>query len=113
MKIYVSGSVDEKDIIIKIASYYSENYKCIITRPWWTIRPNNETDRSMFAIKDEIAIKECDIFILYNSGNKTSGKFIELGIAIALNKKIFVYGKPLTSVFRCKTYYIGDINELK
>lgn len=70
----------------------------IITREWW--KHTNMEFKEKYARRDMKAIIRCDLFIFYNSKTKTSGKYVELGMAIALNKPVHIYGKPLTTIFR-------------
>lgn len=65
-------------------------------------------DKNQYAQMDLVAIRECDCFLMYNGNRKSSGKFIELGMAIAFNKPIYVLGNQLTSIFKFFTQYIGD-----
>ena len=55
------------------------------------------------------AIKEADVFLLILDGG--NGSHTEFGMAIALEKKIYVYheGNPLQTTF----YHLPEINLLK
>jgi len=64
----------------------------------------------LYIEEDIKAIRKCDLFIMYNTNKKTSGKFIELGMAIILNKPILIYGKDITSMFKSRTQYCGEFN---
>jgi len=94
--VYISGSLEDEKEIINIANFLKSK-GFIITREWWNHKDKNL--KSHYAAEDLIAINKCDLFIIYDSDTKTSGKYIELGIAIGLNKTIINLGKKLTSVF--------------
>lgn len=106
MKVYVSSAMEDEEEAIKIAEYY-ENSGHTITRKWWLFKSNDPEEKKAFANMDKKAIRECDLFILYNSDYFTSGKYIELGMAIILEKLVFIYGKKLTTIFRHDCHYKG------
>ena len=99
-KIYLASSVEDKSIVKKIDEQIKE-YNIEVIFKWWEFYPNSELDKENHINHSIKAIKECDLFVLYNSFNskKTSGKYIELGIAIALNKPILCIGH-ITSIFK-------------
>lgn len=109
MKAYISGSLEDEKEVIKLANML-KYIGFEITREWWNHK--NMNLKSLYACEDLIAIQKCDLFIIYNSDIKTSGKFIELGIAIGLNKPIISMGKELTSPFKIFAPYLTDEKEL-
>jgi len=104
LKIYISGALKDEKECIKIANKY-ENDGHIITRKWWEFKSNDPDVKKAYANMCKKAIKECDLFILYNSDSITSGRYTELGMAIILEKMIYVYGNPLTTIFRHDCYH--------
>lgn len=62
--------------------------------------------------EDIKAIKECELFVLYNGERKSGGKYIELGIAIAFNKPVVIYGNNITSIYKSRTHHNKLISDL-
>ena len=106
IKIYVSASFNDKEKIIRFKKYIDNAHdgKYEITCRWWD---HTGDDSITYALEDLIGVRECDIFILYNGSEKTSGKIFEFGMAVALGKTIKIYGNPLTTVFRHFGEYCG------
>ena len=99
---YICGSVDDIEPIKKLANFFALiGFKA--TRDWWNYINKDEDSKNFYACEDLIAIKKCDLFVIYEGNIKTSGKYIELGIAIALGKPIINLNKRLTSVFKVFT----------
>ena len=105
---YICGSVEDVESIKKLASFFEFN-GFEITRDWWNHIDRDEDSKNFYACEDLIAIKKCDLFVIYEGNIKTSGKYIELGIAIALGKPIFNLNKRLTSVFKVFTKNLTNI----
>ena len=83
MKVYISGSLEDEKEVIKIANFLKANGHTI-TREWWNHK--NKDLKNEYAYQDLIAIINCDLFVIFDSETKTSGKYIEVGIAIGLKK---------------------------
>lgn len=107
MKVYICASLEDEKEAIEIANFLKARGHTI-TREWWNYKNKNLKDE--YAFQDLIAIKECDFFVIFDSETKTSGKYIELGIAIGLGKPIINLGKKLTSVFKIFTSYSSSKN---
>lgn len=97
MRIYISASMEDEERVIQIANYLKAMGHTI-TREWWNFKDSNL--KHEYAYHDLTAIQDCDFFIFYNSEIKTTGKYVEFGIALGLNKPIISLGKELTTVFR-------------
>jgi len=95
-KLYIASSWEDrrqaKSIMLLLESL---NY--IITEDW-TIHEKARTYDN--CLNDVRGIKNCDFFVLLNSGKKTPGKHVELGLAYGFDKKIMTVGKELNSVFK-------------
>lgn len=103
MKVYVSGAEEDEEECIKIADKF-EREGHIITRKWWNYKSDDTEVLKAYVNMDKKAIKECDLFVLYNGNYFTSGRYIELGMALILDKMVYVYGKHLTTMFRYGCY---------
>lgn len=107
IRIYISASWDDRDKVMEFKNNIDDSHKgrYELTCRWWD---HTGDDSITYALEDVIGVSKCDIFIFYNGEKKTSGKFIEFGMALAFRKTIKVYGKPLTTVFRKLTEYCGE-----
>lgn len=97
-KLFVAGSIEDvKEIrqFIKIL----ENRGYIITEDWTKHMLSTKGNRD--AENNLIGIHNCDTFIMYLSGTKSSGKMFELGYAEALKRPILLFGPQIycTSVY--------------
>jgi hypothetical protein len=115
IKVYLSASIEDKDSILKfiqnIEKAHKDKYE--ITCRWWDRIGN---DKITYALECMNGVKEADLFLMYNGNKKTTGKSIELGMAIILGKIIRVYGNPLTTIFNSLIKYCGkelpkDLND--
>lgn len=98
IKIYVAGSLDDKHIVESLSNALEATGRYVVTNHWWT-----DTTRADFEKKSRDAfnaLQESEFFVLLNSFNRSSGKFIELGIAFQRKLPVLVVGLSLTSVFR-------------
>jgi len=99
LKIFIAGSISDIKPIKELSEIY-EMASDVITRKWW-----DELDKpKKISMRENIeAIEECELFVFYNGNEKTSGKYVELGVAIALNKNITFFGEKLTTIYsNCK-----------
>lgn len=104
MKIYISGSFASRDKLRKVASYLEKNgHTC--TSSWLTepiIKTEDEhTDWEMRvrANDDLLDVERSDAMMLFTGEpSTTGGLFVELGIAMAHRKRVFLCG-PKTNVF--------------
>jgi nucleoside 2-deoxyribosyltransferase len=104
MNVFVAASWCDREIARQIAEELRKN-GIEVTTTWWT---HESETRSQDWCNDDIKnMKKADMLIIYNSGAKTGGKHVELGMAIMKNIPIIVYGIPLTTVYRHQTYFIN------
>jgi hypothetical protein len=107
MKVYLSASWDDRDIVIefkdRLYSLYGD--RIVVTCSWWE---HVGRDTIIYAFEDRNGVDACDLFILYNTKKKTGGKLIEYGMACGLRKIVWVYGIPLTTIFRHLSQYRGE-----
>ena len=104
---FIAGSIEDKDKLIKLVEHF-EIMGCVITRKWWKFTTDKEHNYPIYVEEDIKAIKECDLFVLFNTDKKTGGKYIEIGIAIAFNKPILIYGDNITSIYRSRVHCIRE-----
>lgn len=94
-KIYVAGNWEQREKIRKWMDDLESDGDAI-TEDWTRHEKQNKTRE--YAEADKKGIENCDWFI-YDAEGMSSGKNIELGIALTLKKTIFIIGK-LDTVFR-------------
>lgn len=95
MKFYIASRFDKKKEIKNVMQFL-QNRGHTVTTDWTKhkpIKPYSEHQEIAkdYAIEDMEGVKNCDIFILL-SDEAGTGIYIELGVALALGKKIFVVG---------------------
>jgi hypothetical protein len=96
LRVYLASSWEYKDIVKGLMKYLEEK-GCTITEDWTTHEdPKREEE---WAKRDYQGVEICDVFIIYEPKKRTSGKYIELGMALAWGKPIYVVGE-ITTVFR-------------
>lgn len=97
-KVYVAGSLHDVDEIKQFMQIL-ESKGYIITEDW--TQHKLITHRQQDAINDLKGIDNCDVFIMYLTNTKSSGKMFEFGYAEALKKPILIFGNQLhaTSIY--------------
>ncbi len=96
MKIYFTSRYKNKEKILSLTDILEKNKHKVVSS--WINEPllkpysQNEKQCGLMAKKIEAEIIKSDIFILISDRAGTD-MFVELGIAIACNKKIFIVGK--------------------
>lgn len=92
-KVYVAAPWTHKDTAAEVAALF-EQAGFAITRDWW--KYDNETDPDLAlaqcAYDDVVGVVEADIVIVLNL-EKSEGKSVETGIALACMKSIIVVGE--------------------
>ena len=97
-KIYVAGSIYDIDEIKQFMQILkSKGY--IITEDWTSHKLLTHGKQN--AENNLKGIDNCDVFIMYLSNTKSSGKMFEFGYAEALKKPILIFGNQLhtTSIY--------------
>ncbi len=91
MKIFIAGSINNISSIKKLMKII-EAAGHIIVHDW--TGQFDEKRKQEFCLKDIEGIRECDVFIACMEHCKISckGTLIEIGIALALDKKIIIIG---------------------
>ena len=88
MKVYVAGTWDfskpAKRLIDRLVSlgHFAHD---------WTDH-RSLTNTLEYAMSDEKAVRECDMFVITSPETISRGKFTEFGMALALHKPIVVLG---------------------
>jgi nucleoside 2-deoxyribosyltransferase len=103
---YVAASWEDRDIARQMAREIMLKFKWENTSVWWLHEDRDK--KLMYAIEDVENIRRSDVIFLYNGDKCTAGKFFEIGMAVALKKPVFVYGKELTTVFGDLVKYKGE-----
>jgi ATP adenylyltransferase/5',5'''-P-1,P-4-tetraphosphate phosphorylase II len=103
MNIFVAASWSDRWVAKQIAQSL-QKHGIEITSKWWT---HEDSTKSEDWCNDDITnMENADILVIYNSGKKTGGKHVELGMAIMRDIPILVFGQPLTTVYRHRTKFI-------
>ena len=96
MKFYFASRIKNKEKILKISEVLKKNKHSVVSS--WLQTPSlkpyekNKKSCKLMAKKIEHEIKKSDVFVLISDRAGTD-MFVELGIAISLNKKIYIIGK--------------------
>jgi len=131
LKIYIAGNSKTFETAKRLANIL-EREGCIITRKWWeypfSISVKISSDRKWYlhpivsgnCNSDFKAIEEADIVIAVCNpqiGSKRTrthfrGANVEIGYALALNKYVFILGKPERCTLYAKCTIVKDLNDL-
>lgn len=109
LKIYVAGKWKEREKVRSIMDMF-ESRGHIITCDWTKhIAPEKidkdhdwaQNGHKTYAEEDLEGVKNCDILVAYMPDPDVfyKGAWIEIGIALGLNKKVIIIGKDITTVF--------------
>jgi len=108
MKVYIAASLEDNETVQYYASLLESNLNAEITFKWWECEPHPDSleEKMQQICAEEMGIINCDVFIFYNGETKTSGKYVEYGMAEILLKPIIIIGKEPTMLFkhRAKTF---------
>lgn len=109
MKIYLSGPwVERADMEEYAARLVGEGH--LITHPWWDVEAGlNEAELDAPFLRgcaeaDVRGVLNANVVLVINS-QKSEGKAVEQGIAIANKKPILVVGKDNTHIFQHLPFY--------
>jgi nucleoside 2-deoxyribosyltransferase len=96
MKIYVAGKFQEKERVNKIQDYLV-NIGHLITHDWTKDDSSLQPQFMVFsAMRDLEGVREADVLIaLVDKDLPYKGLYGEIGIAIALNKPVYLLGGDL------------------
>ena len=97
IKFFVAASWEDKEIAKDMAIDISMKFLWENVSTWWTHADRNK--KLKYAMEDLENLKRADVLFVYNGEKKTSGKLIEIGIALGLGKKVFLYGNKLSTVY--------------
>jgi nucleoside 2-deoxyribosyltransferase len=97
-KLYIAGSINDVDEIKQFMQLL-ESKGYIITENW--TQHKLITHGQQDAKNNLKGIDDCDVFIMYLTNTKSSGKMFEFGYAEALMKPILIFGNQLhaTSIY--------------
>ena len=97
-KLYIAGSIHDVDEIKELIEVLKA-YKYTITEDW--TQHKLITHGQQDAKNNLKGIDDCDVFIMYLTNTKSSGKMFEFGYAEARKKPILIYGNQLhaTSIY--------------
>lgn len=98
MKLYIAGKWSEREEIKKIMEMF-ELRGHIITVDW--TNHIHSTKSKEYAIEDIQGVKDCDVLIAYmkTPGIFYKGCWVEIGAALALDKRVIIIGHEVSSVF--------------
>ena len=92
MKIFVAGSINNINAIKELMKSIKENGHNVVHD--WTDQ-FDERRKQEFCLKDIEGLKNCDVLVACMEDCRTScrGTLIEIGVALALDKKVVVIGE--------------------
>jgi len=93
--IYVAGSWDERVRIGEIMRILEANNHHVMVN--WIAHDGPES--TSYAHADRLGVFQCDVFVFCNPWLLSRGKYIELGMAIALRKPIICTGTEPIGIF--------------
>lgn len=93
--IYVAGSWDEREKVHEIMQILKANNHFVMVD--WTLHEGKEC--VSYAHADRLGVFQCDVLVFCNPKLLSRGKYIELGMAIALRKPIICIGKEPVGIF--------------
>ncbi len=98
MKIYVAGKWSESKYVKKVMEMLVARGHTITVD--WTghVHPDKSKE---YAIEDIQGVKDCDVLVacMWTSGVFYKGCWVEIGAALALDKKVVIIGHEVSSVF--------------
>lgn len=106
MKFYIASSLKNKALVQYVSlKLLSEGYTHTYD---WTINQRATTTAQLHRIGtlEKDAIAACDIFILLLPAGK--GSHVELGMALALGKRIYIYATEEIDPATASTFYFVD-----
>lgn len=106
MKFYIASSFANKDRVNYIRlKLLSEGYSLTYD---WTVNERAITAKQLHRIGtlEQSAIAACDIFILLLPAGK--GSHVELGMALAWNKRVYIYAEEEIEPADASTFYFVD-----
>lgn len=115
MKVYVAGKWNESEHVRVVMNMLKVNGHEITCD--WTghIHPLKSKE---YALEDLEGVKNCDVLLALMPDPTTfyKGAWIEVGMALALNKKVIIVGEGVSSVFlghpNISVYKNKDLNEV-
>jgi len=106
IKFFVAASWFDKDKASDMAYIISMRYGWQCTSYWW--KHEDPKHRLSYAIEDLKNLREADYLFVYNGEHKTTGKLIEIGVALGLGIPVFVYGNKISGVYSELIIYKGE-----
>jgi len=106
IKFFVASSWEDRQIAQEMARDVSIKYNWVNVSEWW--KHEDRSKKLQYAVEDLANLKQADVLFVYNGEKKTAGKYVEMGIALALNKPVFLYGNKLTTVYNELVIYKGE-----
>lgn len=106
MKFYIASGFQNKPLVSYVGlKLLSEGYMQTYD---WTINQRATTTEQLKRIGtlERNAIVACDIFILLLPAGK--GSHVELGMALALNKRVYIYSSEKIDPVTASTFYFVD-----
>lgn len=98
MKIYISASLEDVEKIKTLAKKLQLDGHTI-TFAWWEHNPQLHREKVIHCKESLKGIRQCEFFLFYNGNKKTSGKYVELGMALSEKKYIVGMGIKVSGIF--------------
>jgi len=117
MNIYVSGKFAHREHVIEIVDLLTVSGHHVNTFDWSVHVSNTFKKRETGVINNMEDIKLCDILIavMPNPDSIYKGTWVEIGAALALDKKVVILGRDIKSIYiahpNISMYNLKDMNE--
>ncbi|WP_042220930.1 hypothetical protein [Oceanobacillus manasiensis] len=118
MKYYIASGFKNKTSVQAVSQFLSSRGH--VNTYDWTLNERADTVEQLGRIGtlEKQAVADCDFFILYLPGGK--GSHVELGLALAYDKKVFIYSEKGFSPEEASSFYFvegvhhvfGDLEKL-
>jgi hypothetical protein len=109
MKVYLAGPWSRRHEVA-IAATAFEQAGCLITKRWWEVpdvpgyhtgimTPEEHQEVVNQATEDWVGVLEADTYVCLN-WEKSEGKAVEFGIALASGMRLVIVGRPFRNIFQ-------------
>lgn len=90
IKIYIAATFEKKDYMLKLFKMIKDHFAVELSCDWSTHNGRSYLEMLRYIEADKKGIREADLIIFINDGQRTIGKHFELGYAVAFNKPVIM-----------------------
>jgi len=94
--VFVAASWADREVAKQISEELEKDGLFNVTTRWWNHTGQNN---ACYAREDIDSVKAADIFVMYNTEKRTTGKIAELGMALLRGIPIFIFGEKIDSIY--------------